>query len=183
MEDYQQEQQQPFQQQPQQYQTPMSSYGSSILYLTDPEPILKEIVLTLKSQIKDENGNIVQIGKPLLNDKGINMIINHVRPFVNQMSIMSNLDENEICRLVMFQSEGIILDLMVNKKEYDIESDTQRSTITKAVSVISYAGMKRAIAGSGNEKSFWKGSTQEITMRNPDAQKSKGFWQQMADWG
>jgi hypothetical protein len=49
------------------------------------------------------------------------------------------------------------------------------------VTAQAYVAMKRAIAGAGNEKGFWKGSTQEITYRSPE-EKKKSMWSFLGEW-
>lgn len=152
--------QQPIQSSP--YQSPMNNFGSSILYLTNPENEVFKLELTLRNQIQDKDGGIKQLGEPLLNDRGIGIIIGIVQPMVNQITVMSSLDtKKEIFPLILATSDTLIKLLATKYKEFDLNPD-YRDYILSSFNNITFICMKRAVSDGLSDKKFWRGSVQEI---------------------
>lgn len=160
--------------------SPFHAYGSSIVLMTDPTSELHKLELSLRSMRADADGNPVQTGEPLMNNLGITRMLGHAQSLINQVTIMSNLDEDDISALVKNAGDAIIIDLMVNKRPYGIlepVNATRRVIWTMLVNS-SYICMRRAF--NGDDKRFWKGSTQEITTNVGGQQQRPSFWQRLA---
>jgi len=84
------------------YSPPKHQYGSSILFLTNPENELAKMELTFRSMKVDGDGNPLPSGDPLMNEYGINSIIGtvpksitNIRQNKNNMNkIKSTLKQN-----------------------------------------------------------------------------------------
>jgi hypothetical protein len=161
---------------------PLNMYGGSIVMLTNPENELYKMELTLRGMVLDGDGNAVQKGEPLLNDRGVASVLGQAQGIVNQVTIMSNLTEREIKETVMMTfSDTIIIDLMVNRINYDIKGKSTRFRIWSIVVLGSFICLKRS--WDGDDKRFWKGSQQDITMRHEGGDEKKGFLGKVFGWG
>ena len=146
------------------YQSPMNNFQGAIVMLTNPENDLYRMELALRGMTLDKDGNPKQTGQPLMNSEGINSVVGIVQSIVTQSTNMSNLEDPEIAKLMVFQlGDAVIQDLMINSKKYGINNKTARDRILTIVSDTAYITMKRAL--KEGERRFWKGSQQEITTR------------------
>lgn len=161
--------------------SPMSSYGGSILQLTNPENEIQKIELMLKGKRLDFNGNEVANGEPLCNEKGVRAIVGLLESTMNQDAIMSDLEEKKIDAIIDFLGDTLIKVLLRNSKDYGIKSDSTRDKIHYMVVVAALVTLHRA--NMGGERRFWKGSQQEITTRIEGSPKGKSFAQRLFGWG
>lgn len=152
------------------YSSPMDRFGSSILLLTNPANELYKLELTLRSKKETQEGNVVEIGPPLLNDKGISSILGICQSLINQVTIMSNLTKTEVSGLMDFLGDTLARDLMMNKEDYGIESNTTRDRIYFSVLSSAFITLKRAY--EEGDKRFWKGSVHEIQTRVDRGEKA-----------
>lgn len=157
------------------YQSPMQLYGSSILYLTNPEQELFKLELTLRGQTIDKDGNVKQIAEnPLMNEKGISSVIGALQAVVNQVTVMSTLDKKEIPALMTFLSDTIARDLMINAQSYNLNPH-DRDKVFFNIVTSAFICMKRATNEGLSDKKFWRGSVQEITSKVEGSQKRGGL--------
>lgn len=159
---------------------PMYNFGSSILYLTNPDSELFKMELTLRGQRTDKDGNVKNIGGPLLNEEGINSVIGMVQTIVNQCTVMSNLKKTEIPMLIDFLADTLAKDLMINRKKYEM-SYASRNKIFFAVITSAFITMNRAL--EEGEKRFWKGSVQEIKSTVESSMPNRGIMSRINPWG
>lgn len=157
------------------YQSPMSNYGSSILYLTNPENELYKLELTLRSQTLDKDGHTVQIGTPKMNEEGISAVMGVLQVVINQITIMSNLDaKREIPNLMDFLGDTMAKDILLNAKRYGLNQH-DKDKVYFAVLAGAYICMKRATETGLSDKKFWRGSVQEISTKVEQPNKSGGI--------
>jgi len=176
------EEQQQQQQLPSSYQTPYYQYGSSILFLTNPENELHKLELTLRGMQEDEKGMAQSIGEPLLNQKGVSEIIGMTQSIVNQVTILSSLNKDDIDTLRDFLGDTLAKDLMVNRRRYDIKNESTRDQIYFSTISTSFICMKRAQSDTLSDKKFWRGSVQEIHSSVNTNEKKKGILSKINPW-
>jgi hypothetical protein len=151
----------------------MGGVGSSIALMTNPENELYKLELTLKGMSLDREGNPVKIGDPLLNDKGVASVLGISQTIISQVTIMSYLEMDEIKNtLMMFLADTLVKDLMMNRLTYQIRSASARDIILFTVLSSCFICLKRG--WEGDDKRFWKGTTQEVTMRHEGGEDKKG---------
>lgn len=172
--------QQPTQVRSSPYASPMHQYGSAIIMMTNPENELHKMELTFRSVKLDDQGNPHPTGDPLMNDYGVSSVIGTIQSLVNQVSIMSNLDKQNISNLIDFIGDTLAKDLMMNTKKYGITSPTARDKIYFTAISTSFVTLKRAY--EEGDKRFWKGSVQEIRTTNDSQKKQGGFLSGMNPW-
>jgi hypothetical protein len=163
--------------------SPAQQYGTSMLQMTNPEGEIAKMELALKSQIVDREGNLKQVGEPLLNEEGLSSVVGQVQAIVNQNSVMSNLTKQMIEMLVLDLANTLIKDLMVNKYKYQCITKVARDRIVSISLNTSYICLQRAF--EQGERGFWGRIQQEIVQRmeaggNPSGQ---GFFQKLLGWG
>jgi hypothetical protein len=134
--------------------------------------------LALKS-IREVNGKFVPLGKPLLNDYGINQITGLVQSWVNQCSIMSNFKEKWVYMNTLSFADVVIADLMINRFRYEITDPMARSKIVNIATNYVYSAQMRA--SEEGERRFWKGSQHEITTKTSEMAKGN-FLSSLMGW-
>lgn len=154
------------------YASPMHQFGSSILFLTNPENDLHKLELTFRGMILDKDGNPKQVGQPLMNEEGISSVIGQIQSIVSQNTIMGELKHPEIIALLDFLGDTLAKDLMQNRIKYDIKSFSARDKIYFSALTTAFITMKRS--SDGGERRFWKGSVQEVHTRVESPAKKGG---------
>jgi len=154
-----------------QYQSPMFTYGSSIIHLTNPEQELFKMELALRNQVLDKNGEVKQLGEQLLNDRGIGVILGATQGLVNQITIMSSLDtKKEIFPLINHVGDMLIKVLMTRANEFQLDK-RMRDYVLSLFYSFAFICMKRAVSDGLSDKRFWRGSVQEIHQQNTQDKK------------
>jgi hypothetical protein len=164
------------------FMTPMHMNNSNIVYMTSTEEEINEFARTLRGQILDENGKVIQIEDPLLNDEGVRKIIGMARSVATRISVMSNYDKEEIKDYMMRNGNALILLLMLGRNTYQIIGNSQaiRTLILEEFNNICHSTIKRGF--QEGDKRFWKGSQQEIISRIETQQKKKGLLSSVLGW-
>lgn len=157
-------------------QSPMQAYAGSIVLLTSPEDELYRLELTLRN-VKIVKGEIVQISKPWLNEDGVLSCIGLLRAIVTRNTILGDLSDKEISKIILGLADTLIKDLMVNARNYEIKNIATRDKIMNSCLNLACLTLKRA--QKGGERRFWKGSQQEVTYRQENSQKQKGFFERL----
>jgi hypothetical protein len=162
------------------YESPMRMYSSSITQLTSTDDEMEKLDMALRAIQKDQNGNVVQIGQPLMNDLGVTSVISQTQVIVNRVTIMSHLDDHNIPILMELLADSLIKDLM-DRQRYEIRTPMDRDKIFYMVMASAYIAMRRAYMEG--ERHFWKNSQQEITMRSEgQGSQKKGFLSTIMGW-
>lgn len=154
--------------------------GSSIIVLTNPEDELYQMELTLRSMILDDNGNPLQKGEPLLNDKGIIAVIGLCRSIVNKNSIFSNFEDTEVKSLMLNLIDTLSRDLMLNRIVYEIWPGSRDMIINIVINNV-YPCLKRGY--KEGDKRFWKGTVQEQLIKTEQGQQKGGLASKFFGWG
>lgn len=129
-----------------------TGHAQSIIQMTSTHEEIEALRLSLLRAEKVQN-KIEFYGKPLLNDKGINSIIGQIKSLVHRITIMSNMDEEEIRRIMLSFTDSMILDLMTNRTNYEIERSYDRTKILRMAFFVAYSCIKRSIYG--DDKKLW----------------------------
>lgn len=161
------------------FEAPMFQMGSTMVQMTNPDKIMDDMELTLRSMVKDSHGNHHKIGEPLMNDLGIISVKGQVQSIVNQSTVMSNFNKHDIPMLVDYLGDTLALDLMVNREKYGMTYTTRSKVYYIALST-AYVCMKRAL--DEGEKRFWKGSQREITNKVEGSNRPGGI-KRLFGWG
>ena len=122
-------------------------HANNMSELTNPEKSIELLEYALKGQAL-VNGRIVQVHPPLLNGIGCASVTSQLRSLVNQVAILSFLDDHDIRMLVHEQfGKTLISDLMLNRIKYEITASSARTKIVSMSQSIAYNTLKRALKG------------------------------------
>ena len=138
--------------------------------------------LTFRSMIIDKEGKATKVGDPLMNELGINSVIGQVQSIVNRVTIMSNLNKNEVPMLIDFLGDTLAKDLMMNRIRYQIKESSSRDKIFFTALSNAFICMKRAFDEGISDKKFWKGSQQDVT-HTLKSDKKEGGMSKVLGWG
>ena len=163
------------------FNSPMNTYGSSIVIMTNPDNDLYKMELALKGLELDENGRPFKRGDPLMNNEGVNSVMGQMRGVVNQITIMSNVEDKHIEAHTLYLADTIIADLLINNKRYDCSSIVARRKVVNMATTTATMCMRRAY--HNGERGFWKSSQQEITTRVEGAKPKSNMFSNILGWG
>lgn len=141
------------------YITQQENNTSALAELTNPQQELEELENNLKGQTIDIEGNTKQISAPLCNNEGTAAIMRLTKAIVSRKSFLSNYDEEDIPKLIIYLGKTLIRDLMLNKKKYDIKDNTARHQIVMISCVTAFSALKRGL--ENGERRWLKGGIME----------------------
>lgn len=98
----------------------MQQFGNSVLELTNPDEEMFKMECALRGKSIDINGNLIDLKRPLMNDKGVVAVVGMVQSVVNKVTIMSNLNKTEVPNIMRFFVYGLIEDLLFNASNYEV---------------------------------------------------------------
>ena len=160
----------------------MHMYGGSIEKLTEPKDEIRKMELVFRNErVINSKGETESVDKPLMNEKGINVVKGQVQAIVNQITIMGNITNNEVNAHMLDFADVLIQDLMLNKVKYGITNPSARNIILSLSIRLAHVCATRG--REGDDKRFWKGSQHEVTMRNEQAQQNSGLFSKVTGWG
>lgn len=142
-----------------------SNSESSLVNATNPQAVLFEIEMALrgKKKIKNDKGEdewVIPIDcKPLMNEKGINSLMVEARSCINQNTILSNYNDDQISKAIIRLGNTIISKIQMNWKEWEMNK-SELTTALFAVTDPAYSAYYRA-KGEG-EKKFLKTNVRSV---------------------
>jgi hypothetical protein len=155
------------------FKSPFYQYGSSIQHMTNPKGLLEDLELYLKGLRKDKRGQLVKVTEPLLNEFGINRIMGIVYSIVNRVTIMSNVNKNELPILMLNFSDAIIQDLMENRLKFGVRNHVDCTIILIECQNVVFMCIKRGF--EEGDRRFWKGSISETRITQDRAKQQQSF--------
>ena len=160
---------------PRGFTQPINTFQGAIITLTNPEDDLYNVELKLRCMVIGEDNKPRSVGKPLLNEVGLNNVLTQLQAAVSRNTFLTNLDEKNVFKITKLVARTLAIDLMINKKTYDIDSDTTCYIIHEICCIAAFTALNRP-KGEG-ERKFWKGTQQEITtrMENKTGGSGKGL--------
>ena len=143
---------------------------------TNPTKIVNDIMLRLRGRTKLSNGDEIEMGKPKMNEKGIEAMWFILESHINQNIILSHLDREEIGKLMNALQEDLVDDLALNWKIYGIQEKTDLDIINNSILVNIFLALKRA---EGQNEKNWLGKISIENIHggmNFPKPKREGFW-------
>ena len=152
---------------------------AALVEQTNPVHVLEEVELKLGGFRQEYDGTFKKVSEPLMNKNGINRMLFLLSSIVNQNTILSHLEQEEIGRLIIQVSNDVIDDLVLNWKEYDIKDKILLDHIVDAVLFPSFMALKRA--WKQNEKNWLNKTVVETitTAPRPIMQKKEGIFSKL----
>jgi len=156
---------------------------------TDPHRLVEELRHKLKCEIPVMNQETGQEEwqrpegiTPLLDDQGINSVMADVYGIVNQITILSNLSEDDVSNMVIELGKVVTYKLSMNWKEFEIQK-SNLSTIVLMVTNMCYTAGRRGM--DGGERVFLKTAvrTSETIINRPNqSQQMNGGYNDKSWW-
>jgi len=147
---------------------------AALVEQTNPAHLLREIDLKLRGFKEQYDGSFKKVSNPLMNEKGISRILFILSSVVNQNTILSHLELEEIGRLIIRIDQDIIDDLVSNWKDYAIPDKMLLDHILDACIIPCFLALKRA--WKQNEKNWLNKAVVETINSTPRmSQKKEGF--------
>lgn len=167
-----------FQQQQSRYSTPASSFSQSILELTNPAKLIDHIEYNLRMATFDKETGVVTCNPDdmLLTEEGLRKLMGVVRSVIAQNTVMSNLNDKNITSLMQDLNYTIHMQLMINRREWKIQSSEDRTMIANMIMNPIFLCLKRPL-GQG-ERGFWKGAIAEnvVHSQRVESEGSGSWW-------
>lgn len=166
------------------YTSPLDRYGSQISVLTNPSDAIYQFELNLRCLKENDNGQLIKIGgkkwKPMMNDEGINKLLSCIRPIVNPMVPLSNIDDHEVGILMRQLGYNFVDAFAIHKEYYGLTTMTRRMVFGETMAFC-YLFLKRPYM-EGDKKFFGK-ITQEIKSTQEIKRPSGGSVLNPLNWG
>lgn len=146
---------------------------------TNPDKIIEAVILKLMGYEKRYDGSVKKVRPPTMNELGIARMSFIMSSIINQNTILSHLEDQEISKLIIQLGDDLIDDLTLNWKDYAIEDKILLDHIVDAIVIPSYLALKRAL---GQNEKNWLGkiSVENITNAPRIGQpKKEGFWSKL----
>ena len=138
----------------------ISPHSSAIVSLTNPQKDLDNMEMTFRSSKIDKRGEMVRFGQPLLNEEGINAVRGQIQSIVSRLTILSNINKNEVENLMEYLADVLAQDLMIHRVKYGIKDGRSRTQVYVIALTTAFICLKRGF--EEGDKKFWKGSVQEF---------------------
>lgn len=152
---------------------------AAIIEQTNPYKVLREIELRLKGKDERPDGTIQKVSEPLMNDLGIGRMRSLLSSVINQITILSFLENDEIGRIMVKLGDDIGDSLELNWKEFGITDKTILDYIVDICLIPTFMTLKRAYKQS--EKNWLNKAVIENINTSPRMmpQKKEGFWSRL----
>lgn len=146
---------------------------------TNPRKVVKEIILRLQGLEEMPDGTIRKWGEPIMNQQGVEKIKYLLESYINQNTILSHLDENQIRKIIITVGNDLVDDLTLNWKLYGIINKNDLDTINDTILINIYNALNRALGQ--NEKNWLGKITMETLTSGSRIQppKKEGFWSKL----
>jgi len=138
---------------------------AALVEQTNPDHILESVRLKLEGYRQKWDGSLIKVSDPLMNKRGISMMLFNLSTIVNQNTILSHLEEREISKMIIRVSDDIVDDLTLHWNEYGIEEEIMRDHILNATLIPSFMALKRA--WKQNEKNWLNRAVVESISSSP----------------
>lgn len=116
--------------------------GDFIKSLYETTDVLFEIENFLRGQVRDENGNIVQVYPPVINNDGVNLLMGDLRMHLHKIAFLSNLSKNDVMRICKEMRKMIINWLYLNWHKYNIDKSNLNRIVYNIDHAIFFSAMK-----------------------------------------
>lgn len=125
---------------------------ATLVEQTNPIHVVEDVRMKLMGFWQKPNGKYERLTDPIMNNFGIGRMLFYLSCVVNQNTILSHLQTEEIGKLIIKLSDDIVDDLVLSWKEYGIKDKIMLDHITNAVLFPAFMALKRA--WSQNEKNW-----------------------------
>jgi hypothetical protein len=119
---------------------------------TDPKNVIRDVMFILRGVEKRDDGNFVRVTPPKMNKKGLECMWFWLKSHINQNTILSHYDDEEIRCVMNALSKDLVRELGLNWRIYGVKSKTDLNVINDCVLINIKSAFNRA--KHGNEKKW-----------------------------
>lgn len=112
------------------------------------EHLLKGEALNYNQGSGDINWVSKGIGRPLINDKGINSVVTILKSHLTKIFVLSDFEEEDVRNITISVGENIIDELYFNWEEYEVPSPSAASMIVNIITHTVYATLRKGYLGN-----------------------------------
>jgi hypothetical protein len=148
------------------YSAVQSSPDATFARQVDPRNMLADIKHILRGDAwDDEHEKWIKVQKPQINEIGLRSIMADLYPLVNQNTTLSELDKEEISKMIISIANRIVAKIAVSGEDFGID-ESNYSTFLNDVRYIIFITLKRS--QDGGERKLWR-----TTIRSSDSRVSR----------
>lgn len=147
---------------------------AAVIAQTNPSRALKVIVEGFRGNMIDEAGEIVKIGYPLMNERGIARVASMLIPFISDPIRFGNLGGREVRDIALQTINDITVDVGLNWREYGIKYSTTRDIIIDSCLALILITLTRS--EEQGEKNWLGRVIVESISGGPKPQRKKESW-------
>jgi hypothetical protein len=151
--------------------SPFLGSSSTVLEYTNPAEVLRQLTLIYAGMEDKADGTVGEAGERLMNDEGINKMLNLLKPIVNDNTTRGDLEADEIEMLMLDLADAMYTDFQENRRKYGIKDIPTKKAICKMALQVAFISLKRSY--QGGERETLKGSMHDNSINSP--QKSGGI--------
>ena len=119
---------------------------------TNPSKIVDSIMLGLEGKEEVSPGQFKRVGEPVLNEEGLSKIRFQLRSLINQSTVLSHLELEDVGRIAEQFGNNITDELTLNWKRYGIKDKAMLDSIHDAIVIPTFLALKRA---EGQNEKNW----------------------------
>ena len=153
------------------------SFRENIILTTSPERTAELIEHHIRGEVYDENiKDWIQKRKPMMNDDGIDFVINNLKILMNQNATLTNMDKKDIALAVLGWADTLAKAFAMNTKEWAL-NPKQRSTLFYTIVFSVLGTYSRSLGKVISDKELYQGTIQsrEIVQMMQQAPEKKGI--------
>lgn len=140
--------------------------GTQLHYLLDSGDMLSEVESYLRGvRYNPMKGEVMQLGDPLMNEKGINKVMRDLRLHCDKMFSLSKLSQEEVTSLTLEFAGELNLSLHINANDFQMQHH-KIGDVIKTVVRCMFVTLKKS--QDGNFQEFFRGNFKTIETTTRD---------------
>jgi len=150
---------------------------AAIINQTNPSRALKIMIEGFRGNIVNTDGDLEQVGFPLMNEKGISHFSSILLQFINDPNRFGNISRFEVRNITLQTIDDITMDLGIYWRDYGIKDSTMRDIIIDAMLTLILITLTRS--EEQGEKNWLSRIVLESVSQNRDINKKRtsGVWE------
>lgn len=127
---------------------------AAIIAQTNPSKALKIIIEGFRGNIINEDGEVEQIGNPIMNELGTARIATMLIPFISDPIRFGNIDEREVRNLALRIIDDITKEVGIRWREFGIQDSSSKDLIIDTLLALIFITLTRS---EGQGEKNWLG--------------------------
>lgn len=116
--------------------------GDFIKSLYETDDILMEIECFLRGKVRNADGEMVQMHKPVIMEEGIGLLMGDLRMHLHKINFLSNLSKDDVMRICKEMRKMLVNWLYLNWYNYKIDKSNLNRIVYNIDHAIFFSSMK-----------------------------------------